>query len=191
MTTRTRRGTQVVLVAYLLLVGWITLTPDLADNEALGKVRVVTDWLTTRGIPVTYDGVEAGANVLMFGPFGVLVGLLVRRRRGWWAGVVAAGATLSVAIETAQRLFLPTRVPTVQDVVMNTAGAALGVLVLVVGQRWLARRARTGDSATARTGRDRDVADTGPRRDARAPLTAEAGGARALPGRTPGAGPAR
>jgi hypothetical protein len=96
----------------------------------------------------------------MFGPFGVLVGLLVRHTRGWWVRVVAAGLVLSVAIETAQRLFLPTRVPTVQDVVMNTLGAALGVVVLVVGQRLRLARQPGADPAPP---------------DARAPLTAEAG----------------
>ena len=65
MTTRTRHLTRAALVVYLLLVAWITLTPDLADHDALGKVRVVTQWLTDRGVPVTYAGVEAGANVVM------------------------------------------------------------------------------------------------------------------------------
>lgn len=166
--TRTRRRVQVVLAVYLLVVARITLWPDFADDHALGTVRALTQWLSARGVPVTFAGVEAGANVLMFGPFGVLVGLLARRRRLWWAVVVAAGCALSAAIETSQRLFLPTRVPTVQDVVMNTLGAALGVVVLVVGQRWwLARRARREPAA--------------PGDDARAPLAAGAGGARAKP----------
>ncbi|WP_258724167.1 VanZ family protein [Cellulomonas sp. NS3] len=165
MTTRTRHLTRAALVVWLLLVAWITLTPDLADNDALGKVKVITQWLTARGIPVTYAGVEAGANVVMFGPFGVLVGLLVRPARAWWARVVAGGLVLSAGIETAQLLFLPTRVPTVQDVVMNTLGAALGVVVLVVGHRlWLARRARRSAGS--------------PSDDARAPLAAGAGEAR-------------
>lgn len=166
MTTRTRHLTRAALVVYLLLVAWITLTPDLADHDALGKVRVVTQWLTDRGVPVTYAGVEAGANVVMFGPFGVLVGLLVRPARAWWARVVAGGAALSAGIETAQLLFLPTRVPTVQDVVMNTLGAALGVLVLVVGHRVLLAR------------RDRRTTGTPAPDDARAPLAAGAGEAR-------------
>ncbi|MFS0700114.1 VanZ family protein [Cellulomonas sp. 179-A 4D5 NHS] len=165
MTTRTRHLTRAALVVYLLLVAWITLTPDLADNDALGRVRVITEWLTARGVPVTYAGVEAGANVVMFGPFGVLVGLLVRPARAWWARVVAGGLVLSAGIETAQLLFLPTRVPTVQDVVMNTLGAALGVLVLLVAHRLrLPRRDRRGAGS--------------PPDDARAPLAAGAGEAR-------------
>ncbi|MGW6132166.1 VanZ family protein [Cellulomonas sp. NPDC055163] len=166
MTTRTRHATQAALVVYLLVVAWITLTPDLADNDALGQVEVITQWLAARGVPVTYAGVEAGANVVMFVPFGVLVGLLVRPARAWWARVVAGGLVLSAGIETAQLLFLPTRVPTVQDVVMNTLGAVLGVVVLLVGDRLrLARRDRRGDGA--------------PAGDARAPLAAGAGEARA------------
>ena len=48
------------------------------------------------------------------------------------AGVVTlAGCALSVAIELTQNL-LPGRVPTVQDVVMNTAGALLGAVLVTV-----------------------------------------------------------
>jgi glycopeptide antibiotics resistance protein len=68
----------------------------------------------------------------MFVPFGVLVGLLLVRR---WL-VVALGCALSVAIETSQALFLPTRVADPRDVVMNTLGAALGVLLV----SWWRRR---------------------------------------------------
>jgi VanZ family protein len=49
-----------------------------------------------------------------------------------------AGCALSAAIETAQR-FIPGRVPVVQDVVVNTIGAAIGAAVAAVV---LVRRAR-------------------------------------------------
>ncbi len=88
------------------------------------------------GVPLTYAGLEAGANVLMFVPFGVLVGLLVSRA---WL-VVALAFCLSTSIELAQLAFLPTRVATLQDVVLNTLGAAVGLLCLRLVRRARARR---------------------------------------------------
>ncbi|CAN5166200.1 hypothetical protein BH11ACT1_BH11ACT1_25890 [soil metagenome] len=128
-----RRARRVIVYAaalYLLGVARMTLWPDFASPDQLDALRSLVAWLTKHGIPVTYDGVEAAANLVMFVPFGVLGGLLVsRRHRG---AVVAAGCAVSAAIETTQLLFLPTRVATVQDVVLNTAGAAVGLLGLVV-----------------------------------------------------------
>src|SRR4051794_18116674 len=110
-----RRKTVAVLVTYLLLVARLTLWPEPAPDETFDVVRAVVGWLSDHGVPVTYAGVEAVSNVLMFVPFGVLVGLLVRR---WWA-VVLLGCATSAAIELAQLAFLPTRVATVQDVALN------------------------------------------------------------------------
>ncbi len=50
-----------------------------------------------------------------------------------------AGCALSVAIELTQNL-LPGRVPTVQDVVLNTAGALLGAVLVAAVVRGMARR---------------------------------------------------
>ncbi|MFI2753238.1 VanZ family protein [Cellulomonas sp. P22] len=146
---RLRRWTWVAFVAYLALVARMTLRPEPADEETFDVVRAVIGWLAARGAPVTYDGVEAVSNVLMFVPFGVLAGLLVARGR-WWV-VLAAGCATSVAIETAQRLFLPTRVPTAQDVVLNTAGTAVGLVLLAAGLRWWSARAARSASTTAGT----------------------------------------
>ncbi|HEX5331216.1 MAG TPA: VanZ family protein [Cellulomonas sp.] len=140
-----RRARRVIVCAaalYLLGVARMTLWPDFASPGELDAVRSLVAWLTRRGIPVTYDGVEAAANVVMFVPFGVLGGLLVSRQ--YRSTVVAAGCAVSAAIETSQLLFLPTRVPTVQDVVLNTAGAALGLLGLAV----VVAARRTGPDAT-------------------------------------------
>jgi hypothetical protein len=130
------RRVVVVLVLYLGLVARVTLWPQPAPDETFDVVRAVVAWLSDRGVPVTYGGVEAVSNVVMFVPFGVLVGLLVRR---WWVVVLLACAT-STAIELAQLAFLPTRVPTVQDVVLNTLGAALGVMALGISSRRAAGR---------------------------------------------------
>ena len=122
----------VALVAYLAAVARITLLPKPAPDATFDVVRVVLARLVEHGVPLTYPVLEAVANVLLFVPFGVLVGLLLRRARV----VVVLATTTSAAIELSQLLFLPSRVATVQDVVLNTLGAVVGVGLL----RVLARR---------------------------------------------------
>ena len=138
-----RTRLRVLLAVYLLAVGTVTLGPAPADDDTLGLVRTLVARLADLGLPVTYLGVEAVANVLMFVPFGVLVGLLLDRPR--WVVVLLAAAT-SGTIETIQR-WLPTRVPTLQDLVLNTLGAAVGVVLLEVVLRLRARRATASDGA--------------------------------------------
>lgn len=169
---RTRRAVTALSVVYLLAVARMTLMPDLADEDTMGLVRTVVAWLSGQSLPITYDGTEAVANVIMFVPFGVLGCLLVPRHR-WWALVAAACAT-SAGIETAQRLFLPSRVPTLQDVVMNSTGAVLGVtaVTFLVVRHARAHAGTTSGAAApdANTGRGPD--------DARAPRAVVTGGTR-------------
>lgn len=120
---RPRRVVVGLLLIWSCLLVRLTLWPQLATPHQQDWVRSAVAWLAGRGVPVTYLGVEAVANVLLFVPFGVLVALLLGARR--WR-VVVAGLVLSASIEITQRLALPGRVPSVQDVVLNTVGAALG-----------------------------------------------------------------
>ncbi|WP_456846100.1 VanZ family protein [Cellulomonas sp. P5_C6] len=117
-----------LFVVYLAAVAAITLSPAPAPDETLGFVRAAVTWLNAHGIDVTYNGVEFVANIVMFVPFGVLVGRLWPKRR-WWQVVVFA-ACVSIAIEIAQGLFLPSRVADVRDVVANTMGGVIGIAVL-------------------------------------------------------------
>lgn len=93
----------------------------------------VIQWLHSHGLPqwfVGYRKVEFAANIAMFIPFGIILGLRLPRRR-WWLAVVLAAA-LSGAVELAQALFLPDRVPAWSDIVANTSGALIGALLVVV-----------------------------------------------------------
>lgn len=134
---------KVALAAWFVAVGVITMRPAPPDDETLGLAIRFIGWLASLGLPVTVPGMEASANVVMFVPFGVLVGLLLARP--WWV-VVLLGAATSGLIETVQR-WLPTRWSTLQDVVMNTTGAAVGVLGLVLWVR-LSRRSPGGPRRT-------------------------------------------
>jgi glycopeptide antibiotics resistance protein len=137
-------------VAYLAAVGVVTLWPSPQSTAAPGWATATLDALHGLGVPMTLPVLEASANVVMFLPFGVLGLPLLRAavaRRGRRepgvgravAVVTLAAAALSTAIELTQNL-LPGRVPTVQDVVLNTAGALLGALTVAVVLALLGRR---------------------------------------------------
>ena len=133
-TTTHLRLLRAALAGYLLLVLRITQWPRLADPADLDRLADLVAWWHAHGLPTAIDlpVVEAVANVAMFVPFGILLPLAVR----WptWP-VVPLGAAFSTAIELSQLMFFPERIPSPQDVVMNTLGAALGVAALAALRR--------------------------------------------------------
>ena len=141
---RARAGTRVTFACYLVVLGYLVFTPQPDDHRAFGWVRRSIDWVAAHGVPLTFPVAEAAGNVLLFVPFGLLLGALLGLRR-WWL-VWLAGSVTSAAIETIQ-LAIPGRWSTLQDWVLNTIGTALGLLVLVALRR---RPAPThGSSASA------------------------------------------
>ncbi len=103
--------------------------PDPGD-PGNGWPAATLAWLHALGLPRAVDlvVVEAAANVAMFVPLGVLLLVATRLRP---AVAVVVGAAFSGLIELTQLTLLPQRVPTVQDVVMNTLGAVVGAAVVV------------------------------------------------------------
>ncbi len=76
-------------------------------------------------VPLYLDDVLL--NILMYVPLGCLLGLLARRRdRRTFAALVLTVAAVSLAFETAQ-LLIPSRFPSVDDLICNTLGGALGI----------------------------------------------------------------
>ncbi|WP_240675544.1 VanZ family protein [Cellulomonas endophytica] len=147
------------LAVWALLVARITLGDAPADEGTSDAVRAAVAWLAARGVPITWLGLEAVSNVVMFVPLGALALPLLhggppRARRPLLAAalVVAAGALASAGIETTQATLLPTRVPTVQDVVLNTLGTAVGAAAASLVGRPRRRPATGGVPAPARTG---------------------------------------
>jgi VanZ family protein len=71
--------------------------------------------------------VDALRNTAMYLPLGCLLGLLARHRsRRSFAALVLTVAGVSLAFETAQ-LLVPSRFPSIDDLICNTLGGALGV----------------------------------------------------------------
>jgi glycopeptide antibiotics resistance protein len=138
----------VFTVAYLAVVGWVTLGPQPFDESddgwiwrllALFSRHELTDW-------ITYDRLEFMMNIAMFLPIGLFFLLLLGRRQ-WWLGMLL-GFLLTCVIESAQ-FFIPGRVSDVRDIVSNSVGAIVGVLVGLVLTAPKARRLKLA----ARAGR--------------------------------------
>jgi glycopeptide antibiotics resistance protein len=119
----------IATLAYLALVGWITLSPQAASPagpvwrlaQFFGDHRA-TQW-------ITFNLLEFTANIAMFVPIGVLLVLLFGRGR-WWLAILA-GVVLTLMIEYTQR-FLPTRVPDLRDILANSIGVVTGTLLALL-----------------------------------------------------------
>lgn len=126
----TRLVSSVLLGVTIVVSGFIVFSPGApapAGQSALHRWTSV--WRLTGAQPtfLTFDTIEWFANVAMFLPIGFLfAGAVVPR---WRFAVVPLAAAGSVFIEVVQ-LFIPDRVSSVADVVANTAGSLLGVLLL-------------------------------------------------------------
>jgi VanZ family protein len=116
---------------YALLVMRLTLEP--ASNE-----RAIFDQLnrfaaTLSRNRLVWSQTEALANVALFIPLGFLLAAVLTR-----VGPSAALCVLaSVFIELIQARFLPSRVPTIDDVWHNSAGGAVGAALAWPITLWL------------------------------------------------------
>ncbi|WP_409331744.1 VanZ family protein [Trujillonella humicola] len=124
------RTARLALVLYLLAGAAVTLGPTPEDLFTTGT-RTVKD-LTGGGLSTA--AIEAGANVALFVPVGFLLCLALPavRRVLLWGACVAASA----AIELYQYAGSG-RDASVRDLVMNSLGAAIGVVLA-----WAVTRAR-------------------------------------------------
>lgn len=120
---------RVALALYLLVLGWVVFAPGDDAERATGLVAVLARALEQFAVPfeLGYPVLEFAANVALFAPFGLLLGLLAPAWPHWL--VISAGFALSAAVELVQTQ-LPTRYATVSDVVANTLGTAVGLGLL-------------------------------------------------------------
>ncbi|WP_343925466.1 VanZ family protein [Rhodoglobus aureus] len=113
--------------AYLAVVAWLTLSPQAPDQRdgplwqlALFLDRFsATQWLT-------FNDLEFVANIALFVPLGLFFVLLVGKRQWWLALALAIG--LTAGIEWVQQ-FIPSRVSDPRDILSNSLGAAIGVVI--------------------------------------------------------------
>ncbi|MFY9713820.1 MAG: VanZ family protein [Microbacterium sp.] len=128
---RVTRGTAAV-VGILLLSGlaMLTLTPPRIEDRMPNLVdRVVEVFHQLGWNRLGFTELEALANVLVFIPVGALAFVLLPRRI--WVVSLFTGPAISVMIEGIQRLALPHRAATVNDVVANSLGATAGVALAI------------------------------------------------------------
>jgi len=120
-----------VTIAYLVSVGWLTLTPgSAAPTSSDLMLRVLNRLQSYDELSwLTYERAELLANVALFVPVGLFL-LLLFGTRLWWVAVAAAVAMTS-AIEIAQRS-IPGRVPDERDIAANTLGAIVGIVIGVL-----------------------------------------------------------
>lgn len=135
LAVRPRRGAataRVALVGYLLFVGFTVWLPASVSSKVTGLVGVMARWVAEAGIASYQQSavvLEILANVALFVPVGLLLPFAWPRLRLWQ--VTLAGGLLSVVIETVQGL-MPSRFPTISDVIANTTGTILGAVVATV-----------------------------------------------------------
>lgn len=128
---------------------WVTMLPG---NNA-GVVRGQVSLVPLRDL-LTMPTPQIIGNLLIFAALGFLAPLRTRRLASL-KRVVALAATGSVAIETTQYVLRLDRVSSVDDVLLNTAGAGLAALA---SRRWwlsvqpdLLRPPTSGDGVVTRT----------------------------------------
>ena len=132
--TVTRAVARVVLTIYAISLTLIALWPVPVDAGAGRFLRVVTRVLPA----LTYPRIEFSANILLFVPLGVLLMLILRRRHL----ILPIAIVVTVAIECAQGLMLDKRTPSVLDIIANTAGACIGILIVAVVESMRSRSDR-------------------------------------------------
>ncbi|CAI9386837.1 VanZ family protein [Microbacterium sp. T2.11-28] len=117
---------------YLWAVAWMTLRARPYGSDIAAALDRLLAWFAQRESTawITFDRVEFGANVAMFVPLGIFA-VLWFGVRGWWTAPVL-GLLASGAIEFAQALFLDARVADVRDLVANTLGAVIGMLLMLL-----------------------------------------------------------
>jgi len=126
---------RVSFAVYLVLLAWIILwkleVPWIGEAALLPRPIKLIPFLPSAEADSS-DPFEVLANVLLFVPFGLYLGLLAPSWRWWQSAAVFAGASL--ALEVTQHLISIGSFD-ITDVIVNTAGGLTGVGLVVLAQR--------------------------------------------------------
>ena len=125
---------RILLVPYAVALALIVWLPAQQAGQFTGIVADCARLLVPLGVPleVGYPLLEFTANIALFVPFGLLV-KLAWPQLAWWR-IVLLGFATSALIEGVQ-FAIPSRFPTVSDLIANTAGAVLGWVLARVGRK--------------------------------------------------------
>ncbi|PQZ59109.1 MULTISPECIES: VanZ family protein [unclassified Microbacterium] len=132
-----------LLIVYASFVLLVTMWPQPQQLEFDGIASRLLRALHNIGVPAWfgYDKLEFVANVGMFVPLGFLLGLALARQ-AWWVAIFLLPA-FSSAIEFTQGVALDERVSTVFDVLANTIGGYIGLLLAMMLRAMIHARDRT------------------------------------------------
>lgn len=121
-----------LLVAYAGFVLLVTMWPNPSQLQFDGIAARVLQALHNLGVPewFGYNMLEFTANIGMFVPLGFFLGVALPRR-AWWLGLLLLPG-FSGAIEWTQGVALEERVSTLQDVLANSTGGYVGLLVAMI-----------------------------------------------------------
>ena len=145
------RGIAVGLALPLIAgLAMLTLTPSRVEERMPNLLDLVLRAARRLGWEsLDFTRLEILANVAVFVPVGALAFVLVPRRV--WALSLVVGPALSAAIELTQRVALPHRAATLSDIVANSSGATLGVVLAIICTLLFAPRMRPRTSPTLET----------------------------------------
>lgn len=129
-----------LLALYGVVVALVVFWPTPVDRDYQDAIIRLLSVLHRHGVPewFGYRALEFSGNVAIFVPLGFLVFFVLPRRR-WWLALLIVPA-LSVTIECTQALLLAQRFATVSDVVSNSLGAVIGVLLALLLRALVHRR---------------------------------------------------
>ena len=130
-----RRGTRAwalgLGIPFLAGLVALTLTPSRVEQRLPNLLDLVLSTAHRLGwASLDFTRLEILANVLVFVPVGILAFLLLPRPI--WGLAFLVGPAISIGIEVFQRLALPHRAATVSDVIANSTGATIGVVLAVL-----------------------------------------------------------
>jgi glycopeptide antibiotics resistance protein len=120
------------LLAYAAIVLGATLSPTPLDQGYESAIDKFLAVLHRNGVPqwFGYHKLEFSANIVMFIPLGFLITLLLPAKV-WWLALIICPA-LSGAIELTQGALLSARFASWGDVLSNSIGAIVGILIAVI-----------------------------------------------------------
>lgn len=142
---------------WLLVLAWLLVifgaSSDSGSSNRTSRiigpiVRFLYPQISEESLSWVVLAVRKAAHVTEYAILAVLVWRAIRASRaapGWsWqprdAAIAWGAATLYAASDEIHQLFVPSRTGQVQDVLIDSTGAALGLLAVFLCLRWRARR---------------------------------------------------